>query len=145
MDNILIRELQVEDAEQVSKINRAIIKGDLKIDFKRLIEEYAGNEGSAGFVAEHKGRVLGYMISHVLSGGFGIDKSAWIAMFGVDPKCMGQGIGKRLAEEVFRFYKEKGINNIYTSVQWDSTDLLSFFKSLGFDRSRFINLKKFLD
>ena len=85
------------------------------------------------------------MISYTLSVGFGIDKSAWIAIFGVDPKFMGQGIGKGLANEVFRFYKEHGIYNIYTSVRWDSTDILSFFKSLDFDRSNFINLRKVIN
>jgi ribosomal protein S18 acetylase RimI-like enzyme len=85
------------------------------------------------------------MISYILLGGFGIEKSAWIAMFGVDPKFMGQGIGKKLAEEVFAFYRHKGITNIHTSVRWDSTDLLSFFKTLGFDRSEFINLRRVLD
>jgi ribosomal protein S18 acetylase RimI-like enzyme len=63
----------------------------------------------------------------------------------VDPKFMGQGIGKKLAEEIFRVYQEKGIQDIFTSVRWDSADLLSFFKTLGFDRSDFINLKKQLD
>jgi ribosomal protein S18 acetylase RimI-like enzyme len=58
---------------------------------------------------------------------------------------MGQGIGKQLAEEVFGFYSQKGITNIRTSVRWDSTDLLSFFKTLGFDRSEFINLRRVLD
>jgi ribosomal protein S18 acetylase RimI-like enzyme len=58
---------------------------------------------------------------------------------------MGQGIGKRLAEEIVRIYREKGVEDIYTSVRWDSVDLLSFFKTLGFDRSSFINLKKRLN
>ena len=66
------------------------------------------------------------------------------ANVGVDPKYMGQGIGDRLAQEVFNFFKVKGIKDIYTSVRWDSTDLLSFFKRLGFDRSNFINLRKHL-
>ncbi|PIP35560.1 MAG: GNAT family N-acetyltransferase, partial [Desulfobacterales bacterium CG23_combo_of_CG06-09_8_20_14_all_52_9] len=39
----------------------------------------------------------------------------------------------------------EGIHNVHTSVQWDSTDLLSFFKTLGFNRSNFINLSKTLD
>ena len=73
-----------------------------------------------------------------------MEESAWIAVLGVESQYMGQGIGKRMAEEIFRFYKEKGIENIYTSVRWDSTDLLSFFKTLNFDRSNFINLKKVL-
>jgi ribosomal protein S18 acetylase RimI-like enzyme len=55
---------------------------------------------------------------------------------------MGMGIGARLAEEIFKYYKAQGIDKVYTSVRWDSTDLLSFFKTLGFDRSNFINLRK---
>ena len=85
------------------------------------------------------------MISYIVHAGFGLDKSAWIANLGVDPKFMGQGIGERLAEEIFSFYKQKGIRHIMTSVRWDSVDLLSFFKTLGFDRSNFINLRKTLE
>ena len=84
------------------------------------------------------------MISYILTAGLGMAKSAWIATLGVDPNCMGQGIGASLAEEIFKYYKTQGIENVYTSVRWDSTDLLSFFKTLGFDRSNFINLRKVL-
>jgi N-acetylglutamate synthase-like GNAT family acetyltransferase len=74
--------------------------------------------------------------------GFGIEKSAWIATLGVKPEYMGQGIGKNLAMKIFEYYKSEGIENVYTSVRWDSPDLLSFFKTMGFDRSNFINLRK---
>jgi ribosomal protein S18 acetylase RimI-like enzyme len=89
--------------------------------------------------------VVGFLITYILYGGFGLEKSAWIGLFGVDPKYMGQGIGKRMAGEVFDVFRKLNIGNIFTSVKWDSTDLLSFFKSLGFDRSNFINLEKILD
>lgn len=144
MDNVLIRRLRVEDADDISGIQESITKTPVTDDFKRDIEGHARKVEEASFVAELQGSVVGYMISYILTGGFGMEKSAWIALLGVDPKFMGQGIGKRLAEEIFKFYVEKGINNIYTSVRWDSTDLLSFFKTLGFDRSNFINLRKAL-
>ena len=133
------------DADDVGRIHRAILQNPGNIDYRRFAEEQIGQDENASFVAEYEGRVVGFMISYILSGGFGIEKSAWIAMLGVDPKFMGQGIGKRLAVEIFGFYKDRGIHNIYTSVQWDSVDLLSFFKTLGFDRSRFINLKRVLE
>ena len=95
-------------------------------------------------MAELNGKVVGYLISYTLIGGFGIAKSAWVANIGVNPKFMGQGIGEKMAEEIFKYYRNKGIKDIYTSVTWDSTDLLSFFKTLGFDRSEFINLKRSL-
>ena len=142
MNNLLIRRVKTEDSEDIARIYSSIVKRYEEIDFNRIIREQVRNTGMANFVAEIRDKVVGFIISYTLSGGFGIDKSAWIAMVGVDPKLMGKGIGKNLAEEVFRFYKDQGINNIYTSVRWDSTDLLSFFKTLKFDRSDFINLSK---
>jgi ribosomal protein S18 acetylase RimI-like enzyme len=114
-------------------------------DFKRVVEEHALKEDEACFVAERDKKVVGFMISYILTAGFGMPKSAWIATLGVDPKFMGQEIGASLAKEIFKYYKEQGIDNVYTSVRWDSTDLLSFFKTLGFDRSNFINLRKVLE
>jgi ribosomal protein S18 acetylase RimI-like enzyme len=142
VDNLLIRRVKKEDSKDIARIYTSIVKRYEEIDFDRIIREQVRNTGMANYVAEIKGNVVGFIISYTLSGGFGIDKSAWIAMVGVDPKSMGKGIGKAMAEEVFRFYKDKGIDNIYTSVRWDSTDLLSFFKTLRFDRSDFINLSK---
>jgi len=142
VNNLLIRRVKTEDSEDIARIYSSIVKRYEEIDFNRIIREQVRNTGMANFVAELRDKVVGFIISYTLSGGFGIDKSAWIAMVGVDPKFMGKGIGKNLAEEVFRFYKDQGINNIYTSVRWDSSDLLSFFKTLKFDRSDFINLCK---
>ena len=45
----------------------------------------------------------------------------------------------------FKSRAEKDIKHIYTSVRWDATDMLSFFKTMGFDRSDFINLRKGLE
>lgn len=145
VDNILIRRAKSKDLEPIGRIQEAITKAPVTADFRQIVKEHTHRTEDASLVAEYQGKVVGFMITYILSGGFGIDKSAWIAMFGVDPKFMGQGIGKKLAEEIFDFYKAKGITQIYTSVSWDSTDLLSFFKTLGFDRSNFINLRRVLD
>ena len=145
MDNVVIRELQKSDTDDISTIYASIIQTPVKTDFKEVIEKQLQSGKNASFVAELQGKVVGYMISYILTASFGVEKSAWIAMLGVDPKFMGQGIGAKLAREIFTFYKKEGIKHIYTSVLWDSTDLLSFFKTLGFDRSEFINLRKSLD
>lgn len=145
MDNFLIRKIKKEDAASIEKIYSSIIQKPEEIDFRRIIEEQADSQGVVSFAAEIDDIVVGYMISYTISSGFGMDKSAWIAMLGVDPKHMGKGIGKKLAEAMFNYCREKKIKNIFTSVRWDSTDMLSFFKTLDFDRSDFINLRKVLD
>lgn len=137
-----IRRMRSEDAEDISKIYGIITKELLQADFKQSIQELADKSDSVCFVAERDNQVVGFMISYILTLGFGMEKSAWVATMGVHPKCMGQGIGTKMAREILSFYKSKGINRVYTSVRWDSTDLLSFFKILGFDRSSFINLMK---
>ena len=142
MEKTKTRKLRKEDAEAISRIYADITLKAADPDFKRVVEEHAQKEDEACFVAERGGKVVGFMISYILTAGFGMAKSAWIATLGVDPNCMGQGIGAALAEEIFAYYRDRGIENVYTSVRWDSTDMLSFFKTLGFDRSNFINLRK---
>jgi ribosomal protein S18 acetylase RimI-like enzyme len=145
VNKVQIRRLRKEDADEVSQIYAAITMKDVDPDFIRVVEDHAQRDDEACFVAEREGKVIGFMISYILTAGFGIAKSAWIATLGVDPNFMGQEIGASLAKEIFRYYKAQGIENVYTSVRWDSTDLLSFFKTLGFDRSNFINLRKVLE
>ena len=145
MDNIRIRKLKKDDAEEISKIYADITMQAVNPDFKRVVEEHALAEENACFVAEIDGRPVGFMISYILTAGFGDTKSAWIPTLGVAPNYMGQGIGASLAQEIFKYYKDKGIENVYTSVRWDSADMLSFLKTLGFDRSSFINLRKVIN
>jgi len=142
-ETIKIREITLKDAEAIQNIRKAITADDADIDSVKLVEHQVLKKQSASsLVAEVNGNVAGYMISTTLYAGFGIKKSAWIMAIGVHPDYMGQGIGLKLARKTCEIYKTKGVEHIYSSVRWDSTDVLSFFKKLGFERSEFINLKK---
>ena len=145
MEKLVIRRLGEQDLTDISKILKAITEKRGIIDYRRAVEEEIKNKDRVSFVAELDSKVVGFLITYILYGGFGLEKSAWIGLFGVDPKYMGKGIGKRMAQEVFKEFKKMDVGNIYSSVEWDSTDVLSFFKSLGFERSNFINLEKSLD
>ncbi|GLI35068.1 hypothetical protein DAMNIGENAA_25010 [Desulforhabdus amnigena] len=143
---ICIRRLKEEDSDAISEIYSLITKKAVNADFKKLVQEHAQeNEHEAPFVAELDGRVIGFMISYIVTLGFGAEKSAYIATMGIHPRFMGEGVGAGIAREVLSFYKALGITRVCTSVRWDSTDILSFFKTMGFERSSFINLKKDLD
>ena len=145
MEAISIRRLKPADADAIRAVYRRISQIDEGIDFNRIVGEQAQRPHDASFVAESENRLIGYMIAYTLTGGFGVKKSIWIANVGVDPAFMGQGVGAKLANEIFSYAKACAIDEIYSSVRWDSTDLLSFFKKLGFDRSNFINLRKTID
>ena len=136
--------MRPDDAEAVRRISSSITRGTDQTDYHGFIEKQAESEADASLVAVRENRLVGYCVSHVLAGSFGVEQSAWIANFGVEPDFMGQGIGEMLARETLKHFKAMGITNVYTSVRWDATDMLSFFKTLGFQRSDFINLYKSL-
>ncbi len=143
MKNFQIREIDLADAEAIQRIRSLISKEDADVDIEKIINQQTGKLTKlASIVALIDNKVVGYMISNVLHAGFGLQKSAWIVAMGVDPAFMGLGVGKKLANKILEIYKSKNINYVYSSVAWDSIDLLSFFKALGFERSEFINLRK---
>jgi N-acetylglutamate synthase-like GNAT family acetyltransferase len=141
---ISIRRWRSEDVDDICEIYSLITNKSVDADFRRIVLERAQKKGleDGHFVAELGGRVVGFMISYILPFGFGAEDCAYIATMGVHPKYMDQGIGAGMTKEIFMFYKAHGITNVYTSVRWDSTDLLSFFKTMGFERSNYINLKQ---
>lgn len=142
MDKIIVRTLKGEDAGAIARIYGAIIQKPVHPDFNQLILYHANRADGGCFVATINGVIVGFLISHTLILGFGVEKSAWIAVLGVDPDFMGMGIGDRMAEETVALYKSKGIERLYTSVQWHTADMLSFFRTQGFEKSNHINLKK---
>ncbi len=44
-------------------------------------------------------------------------------------------------EELIKNFREAGVKNIYTLVNWDDWDLLQFFHRMGFTRGDMINLE----
>ncbi|MBU4605168.1 MAG: GNAT family N-acetyltransferase, partial [Proteobacteria bacterium] len=85
--------------------------------------------------------VLGFILGEIKIGGFGTELSGWLELVGVEPDNMGSGVGASLVEALFGALRERGVQEIYTAVRWDSGDMLAFFKKLGFDQSAFINLR----
>jgi ribosomal protein S18 acetylase RimI-like enzyme len=140
-----IRPLAARDLSQVAAIQETITKKKVSPEKRAILKEQINKAGNISLVAIAGNRVVGYVISEVMTNSFGLDQGGWIKNLGVLPKYMGKGLGQSLANHLFEAYRKKGITEIFTASRWDWGDLLSFFKSLGFDRSSFINLYKKLD
>lgn len=145
MKEIKTRKIRTEDVPQIIAIQESIIKKKVSRKWVQMIEDHLRKQEGVGFVASKNGQVVGFIIGEIKGEGFGLEQSGWIEVVGVHPRQMGAGIGQALADKLFEFFKKKGIRDIYTAVRWDAVDMLSFFKSIGFDRSIFINLRKHLD
>ncbi len=66
-------------------------------------------------------------------GEFGIpEKTATIDAVGVHPDFQHRGVAKALMEELKSVLKKAGVETITTRVEWNDTQLISFFNSCGF-------------
>jgi ribosomal protein S18 acetylase RimI-like enzyme len=145
MTNIIVRPMEENDISQAANIHRNVVREGLSqvpdYAIEDLFKSSIKKSPNTCLVAVIDSNVAGFIIGGIKEWGFGVEYSGWIEMIEVDPKQMGTGIGKTLAESLINYFKEEGIKKVYTSVEWDSGDLISFFKSVGFDKSSFINLK----
>jgi len=112
---------------------------------RQMVKDHLRKQEGVGFIAEKEGQVVGFIIGEIKGEGFGLEKSGWLEVVMVHPRHMGTGIGHAMAQKLFDYFRRRGIRDVHTSVLWDAVDMLSFFKSLGFDRSTFINLIKHVD
>jgi len=140
---IKLRKLTARDIPQILAIHGAITK---KKTYRRSVQQTVRDrlrkQEGIGFVAEKEGQVVGFIIGEMKGEGFGLEKSGWLEVVMVHPRYMGTGTGHALARKLFDYFRRRGIRDVHTTVLWDAVDMLSFFKSLGFDRSTFINLIK---
>ena len=145
MKDITVRPMNLKDIKQAADIHRKVVRGDPDLDINYKIEDlfasFIKKSPKTCIVAEKDNIVVGFIVGCIKEWGFGLERSGWIEMIEVDPIFMGKGIGTTLGEALISYFQDEGLKQVYTSVRWDSADLISFFKSIGFDKSSFINLE----
>jgi ribosomal protein S18 acetylase RimI-like enzyme len=141
-NGIEIKEIALGYFPEITEVHRAIMKGKISMAWMNSIERHLQKNDVAGYVALKDGRVAGFIIGEIRGPSFGLEKSGWIVVIEVHPHFMGTGIGKALARAIFQYFRENGVRDIFTATRWDQVDMQSFFISVGFGRSEFINLGK---
>lgn len=140
--SVHIRPANRDDLAAIIEIQETITQQSTSQLWRDQLAEALGRDFSRCLAAEENGQVVGFIVSEVKVGVFGAERSVWLNHVGVSPRKMGCGVGRSLGEALIKQLTEEGVERVYTAVRWDSGDMLSFFKALGFDRSNFINLTR---
>jgi predicted N-acetyltransferase YhbS len=142
LKRISLRPLSSSHVEGIVEIDRQILGKKRQSFWKKKVRAVESNSPPTGIVAELENKVIGFILGEVSGWGFGVPASVgWIDTLGVDPKYQKRGVAKALMKELIKNFREAGVKNIYTLVNWDDWDLLQFFRRMGFTRGDMINLE----
>jgi len=145
-----IRLLKIEDLEDILRIEKKIekennLESSEKMEYLKETAVYHLQHGDPlmNLGAEIEGRLVGFIFAEIRLWEFGRgEKTGWIKVLGIDPEYQGKGVGHKLGETLLSHFKRKNIKKVRTLVDWYEGDLISYFKSLGFDILNMIPLEK---
>ena len=87
--------------------------------------------------------MVGFIFGEVKFWEFGRgERTGWIKVLGVAQDFQGMGVGHKLGEMLLDHFKKKNVRKVRTLVDWYEGDLISYFKSLGFNMLSMLPLEK---
>ena len=143
---VQIRPLSDLDLGRITAIDERLTGVYRPEVWERRIAYYLRRDPEACQVAEVGDRVVGFMLSDVRGGEFGLEEtSGWIERFGVDPDFQGRSIGRRLFESTVAYLKGRGAVAVRTLVGPEDGDLAAFLRAVGFSSAPLQALERRLD
>jgi ribosomal protein S18 acetylase RimI-like enzyme len=146
-DAVRVRNLEEGDLERVVAID-AEATGRRRPDYFGLLLQRALEKSNlqVSLVAELDERVVGFLMSSVVYGEFGVvEPAATIDAIGVDPEYRGRHVARALMRQLRLNLSALRIATVRTEVSWDDFELLAFFKHEGFAPSGRLCLEMPLD
>ncbi len=133
MANFAVRSLTELDIDGIVRLDERS-QGSYRPDlWEERVTTYLRRDPEGSVIAEADGRVVGFLLSDVRAGEFGIEEpTGWIEVVGVDPESGGRGIGRAMAEEVFSRFRSRGVRRVRTMVDASMPELEAYFGRLGF-------------
>ncbi len=147
---ITIRLLGMDDLDDILRIEEKIekeqnIESSERMQYLRETATYHLQHGDPlmNLGAEIDGKLVGFIFAEIRLWEFGRgEKTGWIKVLGVDPEYQGRGAGHKLGETLLSHFQKKNVKKVRTLVDWHEGNLISYFKSMGFNMLNMIPLEK---
>lgn len=138
---VKIRRMVEADLEQVKAIDRAHRGKERTLSCPLRVEaEWAAYRPALSFVAELRGKIVGFLLGDIRGAEYGTDICGWIDWIEVAAKHRGQGIGRRLVET---FCEECTRNRVKAGVIIRENDerLTKFWAAMGFRKGKLVTFE----
>ncbi len=142
MPDITVRNMTVRDIDEVLRIDEKITGKPHAAYYETKAASYISRGPDYCLVAEHRDRVVGFVLGDVRGWEFAAELSGWLEVIGVDPEYHGRGVSRALMNELSARFKRAGVRIVNTMVNWNDGDLIDYFSANGFERGEYVNLVK---
>lgn len=142
MPDLKVRRMTVRDIDQVLRLDEKITGKPHAAYYESKAAAYIARAPDYCLVAEHRDRIVGFVLGDVRGWEFASELSGWLEIIGVDPDYHGQGVSRALMDELFGKFRRAGVAVVNTMVNWNDGDLIDYFSANGFDRGEYVNLVK---
>jgi flavin-dependent dehydrogenase/ribosomal protein S18 acetylase RimI-like enzyme len=145
MKDIKVRRMTVRDIDELLRINEKITGKPHAAYYETKAADYIGRSPTTCLVAEHGGRVVGFVMGDVRGWEFGAKLAGWLEVIGVDPSYHNRGVSSALMDALCESFRRANVSVVNTIVNWNDGDLIDYFRANGFDRGDYVNLVRNLD
>jgi flavin-dependent dehydrogenase/ribosomal protein S18 acetylase RimI-like enzyme len=145
MQDLNVRRMTVRDIDQVLRLDEKITGRPHAAYYESKAAAYISRSPEYCLVAEHRDRVVGFVLGDVRGWEFATELSGWLEVIGVDPDYHNQGVSRALMDELCEKFRRANVRLVNTMVNWNDGDLIDYFRSNGFDPGEYVNLVKRLD
>ena len=145
MPDIHIRNMTVRDIDEVLRIDEKITGRPHAAYYETKAASYISRGPDYCLIAEHRDRVIGFVLGDVRGWEFATELSGWLEVIGIDPAYHGRGVSLALMNELCDRFRQSGVKVVNTMVNWNDGDLIDYFYAQGFERGEYVNLVKRFD
>jgi len=147
---VVTRLLGMEDLEEVLLIADKIEREDNAEKAERMaslketaVYQLQNGDPLLNLGAVIDGKLAGFIFGEIKFWEFGRgERTGWIKVLGVDQEFQGMGVGHKLGETLLDHFRKKNVRKVRTLVDWYEGDLISYFKSIGFNMLNMLPLEK---
>jgi ribosomal protein S18 acetylase RimI-like enzyme len=142
MPDITVRNMTVRDIDEVLRIDEKITGKPHAAYYESKAAAYIGRSPDYCLVAQHRDRLVGFVLGDVRGWEFAAELSGWLEIIGVEPEYQGRGVSRALMNELCARFHKAGVTVVNTMVNWNDGDLIDYFRANGFERGEYVNLVK---
>jgi GNAT superfamily N-acetyltransferase len=147
MSDIRIRAIEPGDIDAVVRIDEKLTGQTRKHYWRTRFDIAALRPPWMSCVAEHDGRVVGFLFGWVGESEFGIaQRTGWVDLIGVDPAYRHRGIARALLQRFIDAGLElRALGKVATLVNLEQADVRKFFGREGFHHGSMVQLERTLE